>query len=253
MTDVKSGVMIVTGGGRGIGGATSRLAAERGYAVAINYLSDQVPAEALAEDIRIQGGKALAIQGDMTKFADIENLFNQTEKNFGSILVVVNNAGITGKSSRLDAASPETIAQVIAINTTGAILVAREAVKRMSTRHGGQGGVIVNMSSAAATLGSPGDYVWYAASKGAIESLTIGLAKEVALEGIRVVAVTPGMIETEIHERSSGDLARIERIRPTIPMQRIGTAREVAEAILFLSSDAASYITGASLRVAGGR
>lgn len=246
-------VMIITGGGRGIGAATSRMAAARGYAVAINYLADRAPAEQLAEDIGLSGGKAFAIQGDMAKLADIENLFNQTEKNFGSASVVVNNAGITGKSSRLDAASPETIAQVIAINTTGAILVAREAVKRMSTRHGGKGGVIVNISSAAANLGSPGDYVWYAASKGAIDSLTIGLAKEVALEGIRVVSVTPGMIETEIHDRSTGDAARVDRIRPMIPQQRIGTADEVAEAVLFLASDAASYITGSTLRVSGGR
>jgi NAD(P)-dependent dehydrogenase (short-subunit alcohol dehydrogenase family) len=246
-------VMLITGGGRGIGAATSRLAATRGYAVAINYVSDRVPAEALAEDIRLHGGKALAFQGDMSKLADIERIFADTEKNFGAVSVVVNNAGITGKSSRLDAASPETIADVIAINTTGAILVAREAVKRMSTRHGGKGGVIVNISSAAATLGSPGEYVWYAASKGAIDSLTIGLAREVALEGIRVVSVTPGMTETDIHERSTGDRARVERIRPTIPLQRIGEANEIAEAIIFLASDAASYITGTSLRVAGGR
>jgi NAD(P)-dependent dehydrogenase (short-subunit alcohol dehydrogenase family) len=246
-------VMLVTGGGRGIGAATSRLAAERGYAVAINYVADRVPAEKLAEDIRLNGGRALALQGDMAKLADIENVFAHTEKNFGAISVVVNNAGITGKSSRLDVAAPEAIADVIAINTTGAILVAREAVRRMSTRHGGKGGVIVNISSAAATLGSPGEYVWYAASKGAIDSLTIGLAKEVALEGIRVVSVTPGMTETEIHERSTGDRARIERIRPTIPLQRIGEANEIAEAVLFLASDAASYITGTTLRVAGGR
>jgi len=248
-----SGVMIITGGGRGIGAATSRMAAARGYAVAINYLADTAPAEQLAEDIRLNGGKAFAVQGDMTRLADIENLFKQTEKNFGPLSVVVNNAGITGKSSRLDAASPETIAQVIAINTTGAILVAREAVKRMSTRYGGKGGVIVNVSSAAASLGSPGDYVWYAASKGAIDSLTIGLAKEVALEGIRVVSVTPGMIETEIHDRSTGDAAQVDRIRPMIPQQRIGTADEVAEAVLFLASEAASYITGSTLRVSGGR
>jgi NAD(P)-dependent dehydrogenase (short-subunit alcohol dehydrogenase family) len=246
-------VMLVTGGGRGIGAATSRLAAARGYAVAVNYLSDHVPAERLAEDIRLNGGKAMALQGDMAKLADIERLFDQTERNFGALSAVVNNAGITGKSSRLDTASPETIADVIAINTTGAILVAREAVKRMSIRNGGKGGVIVNISSAAATLGSPGEYVWYAASKGAIDSLTIGLAKEVALEGIRVVSVTPGMTETDIHERSTGDRERVARIRPTIPLQRIGSPDEIAEAVLFLASDAASYITGTTLRVAGGR
>lgn len=246
-------VMLITGGSRGIGAATARLAAERGYAVAVNYVSDKAAAEALCEDIRTSGGKALAIQGDVSQLPDVEAMFEQATRAFGPVAVVVNNAGITGKSSRLDAAPPATIATTIAINTTGAIFVAREAVKRMSTKHGGKGGVIVNLSSAAATLGSPGEYVWYAASKGAIDSLTIGLAKEVALEGIRVVSVTPGMIDTEIHDKSTGDAARVERIRPMIPMQRIGAAEDIAQAILYLASDAANYITGTTLRVSGGR
>ena len=246
-------VMLITGGSRGIGAATARIAAERGYRVVVNYVSDRAAAEVLCEDIRIDGGMALAFQGDMAKLEDIERLFRHTLVSFGRIDVVVNNAGVTGKSSRLDQADPQVIADVIAVNTTGAIYVAREAVKHMSTKNGGKGGVIVNISSAAALLGSPGEYVWYAASKGAIDSLTTGLAKEVALEGIRVVSVTPGMTDTEIHERSTGDVARVERIRPTIPMQRIGKASEIAEAVLFLASDAASYITGTTLRVAGGR
>lgn len=246
-------VMLITGGSRGIGAATARLAAMRGYRVVVNYVSDRAAAEVLCEDIRIDGGMALAFQGDMGKLEDIERLFKQTILSFGGIDVVVNNAGVTGKSGRLDQADPRLIADVIAVNTTGAIYVAREAVKHMSTRNGGKGGVIVNISSAAALLGSPGEYVWYAASKGAIDSLTIGLAKEVAMESVRVVSVIPGMIETEIHDRSSGDAARVERIRPSIPMQRIGKPDDIAEAVLFLASDAAGYITGTSLRVSGGR
>lgn len=254
MTTSKTGkVMLITGGSRGIGASTARLAAQRGYRVVVNYVSDRAAAEVLCEDIRIDGGMALAFQGDMGKLEDIERLFKQTILSFGTIDVVVNNAGVTGKSSRLDQADPQVIADVIAINTTGAIYVAREAVKHMSTKNGGKGGVIVNISSAAALLGSPGEYVWYAASKGAIDSLTTGLAKEVAMEGVRVVSVTPGMTETEIHEKSTDDVARVERIRPTIPMQRIGKPEEIAEAVLFLASDAASYITGTTIRVAGGR
>lgn len=248
-----SKVMLITGGSRGIGAATARLAAQRGYRVVVNYVSDRAAAEVLCEDIRIDGGMALAYQGDMANLEDIERLFKQAVITFGAIAVVVNNAGITGPSSRLDDADPVVIAQTVAINTTGAILVAREAVKHMSTRNGGKGGVIVNISSAAVNLGSPGEGVWYAASKAAIDTLTIGLAREVAMEGVRVVSVTPGMTETDIHVRSTGDAGRLERIRPTIPMQRIGKPEEMAEAVLFMASDAASYITGTTLRVSGGR
>jgi len=165
----------------------------------------------------------------------------------------VNNAGITGRSSRLEAASAETIRACIDLNVTGALLVAREAARRLSKRHGGVGGVIINISSAAATLGSPNEYVWYAASKGAVDAMTIGLSKELASDGIRVNAVSPGLVETEIHALSTGDAARMERLRPMIPLERVGSAEEVAAAVLFLMSDEASYITGANLRVSGGR
>jgi NAD(P)-dependent dehydrogenase (short-subunit alcohol dehydrogenase family) len=243
-------VLLITGGSRGIGAATARLAITEGYAVAVNYVGDKKAADALVKDL---GPKAIAVQGNVALLADVERMFAETEKAFGPVTHVVNSAGITGKSSRLDACDPQVIIDTIAINLTGNIFVCREAVKRMSTKHGGKGGVIINLSSAAATLGSPGEYTWYAASKGGIDSLTIGLAKEVAMEGIRVASVTPGMTDTEIHDRSTGDQSRVERIRPTIPMQRIGKADEIAHAIMFLLSDKASYITGTTLRVAGGR
>ena len=243
-------VLLITGGSRGIGAATAHLAIAEGYAVAVNYVSDQNAAETLAKNL---GGKVVAIQGDVAILAEVERMFAETERAFGPVTHVVNSAGITGKSSRLDACDPQVIADTIAINLTGNIFVCREAVKRMSTKHGGKGGVIINLSSAAATLGSPGEYTWYAASKGGIDAFTIGLAKEVAMEGIRVASVTPGMIDTEIHERSTGDQSRVERIRPGIPMQRIGKAEEIAHAIMFMLSDKASYITGTTLRVAGGR
>jgi NAD(P)-dependent dehydrogenase (short-subunit alcohol dehydrogenase family) len=243
-------VLLITGGSRGIGAATARLASAEGYSVAVNFVGDKTAADALVGEL---GSKAIAVQGDVAKLADVERMFTETTKAFGAVTHVVNSAGITGKTSRLDACDPQVIVDTIAINLTGNIFVCREAVKRMSTRHGGQGGVIINLSSAAATLGSPGEYTWYAASKGGIDAFTIGLAKEVAMEGIRVASVTPGMTDTEIHERSTGDQARVERIRPTIPLQRIGKAEEIANAIMFMLSDKASYITGTTLRVAGGR
>jgi NAD(P)-dependent dehydrogenase (short-subunit alcohol dehydrogenase family) len=245
-----SKVLLITGGSRGIGAATAMLAVAEGYAVAINYVGDRKAAESLLKQL---GSKAIAVQGDVTKLVDVERMFAETEKALGPVTHVVNSAGITGRSSRLDAADPQVIFDTIAINLTGSILVCREAVKRMSTKHGGKGGVIINLSSAAASMGSPGEYTWYAASKGGIDSFTVGLAKEVAMEGIRVASVTPGMVNTEIHDRSSGDQARVERIRPMIPMQRIGTAEEIAHAIMFLLSDKAGYITGTTLRVSGGR
>jgi NAD(P)-dependent dehydrogenase (short-subunit alcohol dehydrogenase family) len=243
-------VLLITGGSRGIGAATARLANAEGYAVAISYVGDKHAADAVVKQL---GGKTVAVQGDVSKLADVERMFVEVEQALGPITHLVNSAGITGRSSRLDTCDPQVIADTIAINLTGNIFVCREAVKRMSTNNGGKGGVIVNLSSAAATLGSPGEYVWYAASKGGIDAFTIGLAKEVAMEGIRVASVTPGMVETEIHERSTGDQSRVERIRPTIPMQRIGKPEEVANAIMFLLSDKASYVTGTTLRVAGGR
>ena len=246
-------VLVVTGGGRGIGAAVAEQAAAAGYRVAVNYLHDKASADTVVGNIKKAGGMAVAIAGDVSKEADVVKLFDETAKQLGPITHVVNNAGNTGRSSRLDAADPSVIRACIDLNVTGAILVTREAVRRMAPRHGGTGGAIVNISSAAASIGSPGEYVWYAASKGAIDSLTIGLAKEVAEDLIRVNAVAPGMIETEIHELSTGDGARKERIRPMIPLKRIGEPREVAETVLFLLSDASSYTTGAVLRVAGGR
>ncbi len=246
-------VMIVTGGGRGIGAATCKLAASAGYAVAVNYLSDKKPAETLVAEIKTAGGKAKAIQTDVSKLEDITRLFDEAEDAFGPVTALVNSAGITGKSSRLDEASDETILATIAINVNGTIFACREAVKRMSPRHGGKGGVIVNVTSGASTLGSPGEYTWYAASKGAIDSFTIGLGREVAEENIRVVAVAPGLTETELHARSTGEPGRVKRMTPMIPMKRAGSAEEVANAIMFAVSDAASYITATTIRVSGGR
>ena len=248
-----SKVLLITGGSRGIGAATALLAAKQGYAIAVNYQSDKTRADRVVAEISSAGGQAVAIQGDVAEPEDVARMFDEATARFGKITHVVNSAGITGKSSRLVDAPLEVIRQTIDINLMGAIYVSREAVKRMSTRLGGAGGVIVHLSSAAALLGSPGEYVWYAASKGGVESLTFGLAKEVAEEGIRVNAVVPGMVDTEIHERSTGDAARIERIRPVIPLKRIGRAEEIAQAILFLLGDESSYVTGTTLRVSGGR
>jgi NAD(P)-dependent dehydrogenase (short-subunit alcohol dehydrogenase family) len=245
-----SKVLLITGGSRGIGAATARMASAEGYAIAVSYVSDKTAADSVVAEL---GKKAIAVQGDVSNPVDVLRMFDETETAFGPVTHLVNSAGITGKSSRLDRADVQTIVDTIAINLTGTILASQEAVRRMSSQHGGNGGVIINISSAAATLGSPGEYTWYAAAKGGIDAFTIGLAKEVAMEGIRVASVTPGMTETEIHERSTGDRSRVERIRPSIPMQRIGTAEEIANAIMFLLSDKASYITGTTLRVAGGR
>ena len=247
-----SGVMVITGGGRGIGAATARLAAGRGYAVCVNYQRDAAAAEGVVAAIAEAGGKALAVQADVSREADVERLFESARSELGPLTALVNNAGVTGRISRLDEAETEVIRKAVDINVTGAILCARAAVRRISTRHGGPGGGIVNISSVAATLGSPGEYVWYAATKGAIDSLTIGLSKELAEDGIRVNAVAPGLIKTEIHA-SSGLPDRAERLAHLVPMARAGDAQEVAEAILWLLSDAASYVTGTVLRVTGGR
>lgn len=246
-------VVLVTGGGRGIGAATCRLAAKAGYAVVANYLADHAPAETLVAEIKSAGGKALSIQADVSKLEEVLRLFDATEEAFGPLTALVNNAGITGLSSRLDEADPQTIIDTMAINVNGTIFAAREAVKRMSIRHGGKGGVIVNVSSGAASIGSPGEYTWYAASKGAVDSFTIGLGREVAEEGIRVVAVAPGLTETELHARSTGEPGRVARMAPVIPMKRAGSAEEVAATIMFALSDAASYITATTIRVSGGR
>jgi len=241
-----SGVMLITGGGRGIGAATARLAAEQGYSVCFSYLRDAASAQKLAQEI---GGKA--VQGDVASEADVLRLFAESDR-LGKLTVLVNNAGIVDRSSRVEAMSAARIERMLAVNVTGSFLCAREAVKRMSTRHGGKGGAIVNVSSMAAKLGSPGDYVDYAASKAAVDTMTIGLAKEVGAEGIRVNGVRPGVIRTEIHA-VSGDPSRVERIGGAAPLGRPGEAEEVARTILWLASGEASYITGALLDVSGGR
>ena len=240
--------MLITGGGRGIGAATARLGAKAGYRVCVNYKADERSAQQLAEQI---GHAATAVQGDVSIEADVLRLFKEVDR-MGALSVLVNNAGIVDRSSRVENLTAERIQRMLAVNVTGSFLCAREAVKRMSTKHGGKGGAIVNVSSMAAKLGGAGDYVDYAASKGAIDSLTVGLAKEVGAEGIRVNAVRPGVIRTEIHA-TSGDPGRVERIAATTPLQRGGDADEVARAILWLASAEASYITGALLDVSGGR
>jgi NAD(P)-dependent dehydrogenase (short-subunit alcohol dehydrogenase family) len=244
-----SGVMLITGGGRGIGAATARLAAERGYSVCVNYRADEASARKLVDEI---GKKAIAVQADVSSEADVVRMFKTVDEKQGRLDVLVNNAGIVDRSSRVEAMSAERIQRMLAINVTGSFLCAREAVKRMSTRHGGNGGAIVNVSSMAAKLGGAGDYVDYAASKGAIDTLTVGLAREVGAEGIRVNGVRPGVIRTEIHA-TSGDPGRVERIGSAAPLQRAGEAEEVARTILWLASGEASYITGALLDVSGGR
>lgn len=248
----KLGTLIVTGASRGIGGAIAKLAAERGFSVAVNFATGKVEAEAIAQQIASAGGRALAIQADIACEKDVIRLFETAERELGAIRGLVNNAAITGGFSRVESVSAETLAQVMAVNVTGAILCSREAVRRMSTSRGGSGGVIVNISSRAAKTGSAGEWVHYAASKGAIDSFTIGLAREVATEGIRVNAVAPGLIQTGLHD-ANGEPNRLDRLAPTIPMHRPGTPLEVAEAVLWLLSPAASYSTGAILEVGGGR
>jgi len=242
-------VMVITGGGRGIGAATARLAAGEGYRVCINYLKNGSSADRLAKEI---GKHALAVQADVSLEADVVRLFETVDKSLGRVTVLVNNAGIVDLGTRVENIAAARIARMFAINVTGSFLCAREAIKRMSTRHGGKGGAIVNLSSIAARLGGAGEYVDYAASKGAIDTFTVGLAKELGPDGIRVNAVRPGIIRTEIH-LASGDPARVERIGAMAPLGRPGEAEEVARAILWLASDAASYATGAILDVSGGR
>ena len=247
----KNGVLVVTGGSRGIGAATSLLAAERGYSVVVNYAGNVEAAERVVASIHKAGGDAIAVRGDVSVPEDVEHIFAAADR-VGTLTGLVNNAGIVGKLSRADGFDAERISRVVAVNVTGSLLCAIAAIKRMSTRHGGAGGVIVNLSSAAAKLGGANSYVDYAASKGAIDSLTIGLALELGGEGIRVNAVRPGLIDTEIHA-ASGDADRARRLAGQVPIPRAGTAEEVARAILWLLSDDASYTTGEILTVAGGR
>jgi NAD(P)-dependent dehydrogenase (short-subunit alcohol dehydrogenase family) len=240
-------VMLITGGGRGIGAATARLAAERGYKVCVNYRQNRSAAEKLAREI-----SGLAIAADVSAEADVVRMFQEVDKKLGRIGVLVNNAGVVDRTARVDEMSAERINRMFAINVTGSFLCAREAVKRMSKRHGGPGGSIVNLSSVAARIGSPAMYVDYAASKAAIDTLTLGLSKEVGPEGIRVNAVRPGVVHTEIHA-TSGDPERADRIGASAPLERAGEAEEIARAILWLASEEASYVSGAILDVSGGR
>ncbi|HEY6967508.1 MAG TPA: SDR family oxidoreductase [Burkholderiales bacterium] len=245
-------VLLVTGGGRGIGAATARLAAKRGYTVCVNYLRDKGAAESVVQDIRDDGGSAIAVAGDVSVEKDVLHLFDACDRSLGPLAALVNNAGIVATRARVDAIEAARLQRMFAVNVVGAFLCAREAIKRMSKRHGGKGGAIVNVSSGAARLGSPGEWVDYAASKGAIDTMTLGLAKELAEDGIRVNCVRPGFVNTEIHA-GAGEPDRIERLRDSIPMKRGGEPEEVARAILWLLSAEASYSTGAILDVTGGR
>jgi len=245
-------VMLITGASRGIGAATAILAAQRGFAVCVNYRSRRDEADAVVDAIRAGGGTALAVAADVAREDDVIALFDTTVREFGRIDALVNNAGVIDTQCRVEDMSAARIARILATNVTGLLVCCREAVRRMGRHHDGQGGVIVNVSSAAARLGAPNEYVDYAASKGAVDALTIGLAKEVAADGIRVNAVRPGLIYTDIHT-AGGEPGRVDRLAASVPMARGGTAEEVAAAILWLASNEAAYTTGACLDVTGGR
>lgn len=248
----ESRILLITGASRGIGAAIARLAAKRCYDVAINYAGNEAAAQSVVDDIKKAGRRGIAVKGNMGDPNDIKNLFEQVDQQLGRVTDLVNNAGIMGLPSRVDGIDAKTLKEVIDVNVTGAILVAAEAVRRMSTKHGGRGGTIVNMGSMAAVLGMPGDYVWYAASKGAINSFTVGLSREVIGEGIRVNAVSPGLINTDIHA-SAGQPDRAERLKSIIPIGRFGEPNEVAQTVLYLMSDEASYVVGANVSISGGR
>jgi len=245
-------ILLITGGSRGIGAATARLAAARGYDVCVNYRRNRDAADGVVNEIQAAGARALAVAADVSIEDDVRRLFDVCDTSFGRLDALVNNAGILETQMRLDAMDAARISRVLATNVVGPFICAREAVKRMSKKYGGQGGAIVNVSSGAARLGSPGEYIDYAASKGALNSMTLGLSREVAEEGIRVNAVLAGHIYTELHA-SGGEPNRIERVKDQVPMKRGGTADEVARAILWLLSDEASYVTGSLLDVAGGK
>ena len=245
-------VLIVTGGGRGIGAATAQLAAEHGYAVCVNYRRNRTSAEAVVSGIESAGGKALAVEADVASEDDVVRLFETVDAALGPLTALVNNAGILERQTRIEHIDAARIDRVFGTNVRGAFICAREAVRRLSTKRGGAGGAIVNVSSRAAQLGAPGEYVDYAASKAALEALTVGLAREVAAEGIRVNGVRPGIIYSDIHA-DGGEPGRVDRLGPTLPMQRGGDPIEVARAILWLLSDEASYSTASFIDVAGGR
>lgn len=241
-------VLLIAGGSRGIGAATARFAGSRGYDVAVNYKSNANAAAAVVDAVKASGGKAISLQGDMALESDVERVFDEAARALGPITQFVHSSGIVGDASRLDEASTQTIREVLEIDTFGAMLCLRACVRRMSTKHGGKGGSVVMLSSMAAPLGGANECVWYAAAKAGVDSMVIGVAREVAKEGMRVNAVSPGVIDTDIQPPG-----RIERVAPMLPMGRPGKADEVAEAILFLLSDAASYVNGANLRVSGAR
>jgi NAD(P)-dependent dehydrogenase (short-subunit alcohol dehydrogenase family) len=245
-------VLLVTGGSRGIGRAVAILAAERGYDVAVNYNSHAAAAEEVAGLVRAKGRRAAVIKADAGNDADVVRLFKEVDRQLGRLTVLVNNAGIVDKSMRVEAMTVERLNRMFTTNTISAFLCAREAILRMAKKHGGQGGSIVNVSSIAARIGGAGEFVDYAASKGALDSMTIGLAKEVGPDGIRVNAVRPGIIETDIHE-ATGDPGRVARIAPQVPLQRAGTAEETADVILWLASPQSSYVSGALIDISGGR
>jgi NAD(P)-dependent dehydrogenase (short-subunit alcohol dehydrogenase family) len=245
-------IVLVTGASRGIGAETARLAAARGYTVCVNYRRDHDAARAVVRDVERAGSRAIAVQADVSSEPDVERLFATIDRDLGALNALVNNAGILEAQTRVDGIDAARLARIFATNVTGAFVCAREAVKRMSTAHGGAGGAIVNVSSRAAVLGAPGEYVDYAASKAALDVLTIGLAREVAAEGIRVNGVRAGIIYTAIHA-SGGEPGRVDRLGPTLPMKRGGHAVEVARAIMWLLSDEASYTTGGFIDVSGGR
>ncbi|HEX9073650.1 MAG TPA: SDR family oxidoreductase [Pseudolabrys sp.] len=241
-------VLLVAGGSRGIGAATAKLAGARGYDVAVNYKTNSNAAAAVVKAVEKEGGRAVAIQGNMALENDIERVFDTANDAFGSLTHFVHSSGISGDYSRLDDASAKTIREVLDVDTFGALLCLRACVRRMSTKHGGKGGAVVMLSSMAALLGGANECVWYAAAKAGVDSMVIGVSREVAKEGMRINAVTPGVINTDIQPPG-----RVERVTPMLPMGRAGQADEVAEAVLFLLSDAASYINGANLRVSGAR
>ena len=244
--------LLITGGSRGIGAATARLAAAQGWDVVVNYTQDAVAAEAVAADVRALGRRALVLQADVANHAQVLEMFATIDRAWGRLTGLVNNAGVVDVPARVDEMTPQRLQRMFAINVMGSMWCAQEAVRRMSTRHGGAGGAIVNLSSAAAKLGSPGQYVDYAAAKGAIDTFTLGLAREVAGEGVRVNAVRPGIIETDIHA-SGGQPDRAAQLAPQVPMKRAGSAHEVAQAIVWLLSEASSYTTGSVVDVTGGR
>jgi len=244
--------MLITGASRGIGAATARLAAQQGYALCLNYHQRADAANAVLEQVRGLGVTAIAVKADVADEAQVLHMFDVIDREFGRLDVLVNNAGMLEQQMRLEQMDAARWSRVLGANVIGSFLCAREAIKRMSTRHGGKGGAIVNLSSVAARLGAPGEYIDYAAAKGAIDSMTLGLAKEVASEGIRVNAVRPGVIHTDIHA-AGGEPDRVERVKASVPMGRGGQAEEIAEAILWLASEKASYTSGALLDVAGGR